>query len=154
MSRLATALRRIRFVILRTAGSPPVAPHPALRRRSYLQLRSPRPAPARTSTVLTKRPHGRTHARESGHPEPAPGLSRGANDAAPEALGPRFRARACTHLAAKVSLSALGGGEGRGEVGEPARSQRRHGPPHPPAATAPGPSLSPRKRAERGKGSR
>src|SRR5206468_8882376 len=67
---------------------------------------------------------------------------------------PRFRARACTHLAAKVSLSALGGGEGRGEVGEPARSQRRYGPPHPPAATAPGPSLSPRKRAERGKGSR
>src|SRR5437667_5654198 len=71
-----------------------------------------------------------------------------------QALGPRFRARACTHLAAKVSLSALGGGEGRGEVGEPARSQRRHGPPHPPAATAPGPSLSPRKRAERAKGSR
>src|SRR5438094_3110425 len=68
MSRLATALRRIRFVILRTAGSPPLAPHPASRRRSYLQLRSPRPAPARTSTVLTKRPHGRTHARESGHP--------------------------------------------------------------------------------------
>src|SRR5207249_6112650 len=91
MSRLATALRRIRFVILRTAGSPPVAPHPALRRRSYLQLRSPRPAPARTSTVLTKRPHGRTHARESGYP--------GATDAAPEApcssqgqaLGPRLR---------------------------------------------------------------
>src|SRR5207247_2283475 len=55
-------------------------------------------------------------------------------------------ARACTHLAAKVSLSALGGGEGRGEVEEPARSQRRHGPPHPPAATAPGPSLSSRKR--------
>ena len=67
---------------------------------------------------------------------------------------PRESARACTHLAAKVSLSALGGGEGRGEVGEPARSQRRHGPPHPPAATAPGSSLSPRKRAERGKGSR
>ena|SRR5438046_668954 len=32
--RLATALRRIRFVILRTAGSPPVAPHPASRRRT------------------------------------------------------------------------------------------------------------------------
>ena len=30
MSRLATALRRIRFVILRTPGSPPVAPHPRL----------------------------------------------------------------------------------------------------------------------------
>ena len=58
MSRLATDLRRIRFVILQTAGSPPVAPHPASRRRSYLQLRSQRPAPARTCTVLTKRPHG------------------------------------------------------------------------------------------------
>ena len=38
MSRLATAPRRNRFVILRTAGSPPVALHPASRRRSYLQL--------------------------------------------------------------------------------------------------------------------
>src|SRR6202047_4664522 len=46
---------------LRTAGSPPVALHPASRRRSYLRLRSLRPAPARTPTVLTKRPHGRTH---------------------------------------------------------------------------------------------
>src|SRR5436309_7870296 len=61
-------------------------------------------------------------------------------------------ARACTHLAAKVSLSALGGGEGRGEVGEPARSQRRHGPPHPPAATAPGPSLSPPQARGEGQG--
>ena len=68
MSRLATASRRIRFVILRTASSPPVALHPASRRRSYLRLRSPRPAPARTSTVLTKRPHGRTHSRASGNP--------------------------------------------------------------------------------------
>src|SRR5205814_10557018 len=65
MSRLATASRRIRFVILRTASSPPVALHPASRRRSYLQLQSPRPAPARTSTALTKRPHGRTHPGES-----------------------------------------------------------------------------------------
>ena len=40
MSRLATASRRIRFVLLRTAGSPPVAPHPASRRRSFLRLRS------------------------------------------------------------------------------------------------------------------
>src|SRR5947207_6194168 len=39
MSRLATASRRIRFVILRTASSPPVALHPASRRRSYLRLR-------------------------------------------------------------------------------------------------------------------
>src|SRR5208337_3303785 len=46
MSRLATAPRRNRFVIpglrrgrlYRTVGSPPVALHPALRRRSYLQL--------------------------------------------------------------------------------------------------------------------
>src|SRR6516165_3704401 len=49
---------RIRFVILRTAGSSPVAPHPASRRRSYLQLRSPRLAPTRTSTMQTARPHG------------------------------------------------------------------------------------------------
>ena len=38
MSRLATRSRRNRFVILRTAGSPPVALHPALRRRSYLRF--------------------------------------------------------------------------------------------------------------------
>jgi hypothetical protein len=39
-SRLATALRRIRFVILRTASSPPDALHPASRRRSLLRLQS------------------------------------------------------------------------------------------------------------------
>jgi hypothetical protein len=39
MGRLATASRRNRFVILRTASSPPVALHPASRRRSYLRLR-------------------------------------------------------------------------------------------------------------------
>ena len=38
--RLAAALRRIEFVILRTDNSPPVALHPASRRRSYLRLRS------------------------------------------------------------------------------------------------------------------
>src|SRR5690349_22507050 len=38
MSRLATAPRRNRFVILRTAASPPVALHPASWRRSYLRL--------------------------------------------------------------------------------------------------------------------
>src|SRR5271167_2806845 len=58
-------------------------------------------------------------------------------------------------------LSALGGGEGRGEVGGPRRSEQRRHPPHPPvpadqarglaADAAPGPSFSPRKRAERGK---
>ena len=37
-SRLATATRRIRFVLLQTGSSPPVAPHPGLRRRSYPQL--------------------------------------------------------------------------------------------------------------------
>src|SRR5208282_3717376 len=81
MSKLAAASRRIRFVILRTAGSPPVALHPASRRRSYLRLRSLQPAPARTCTVLTKRPHGRTHSRESGGrqeiPLPLAGEGRG-----------------------------------------------------------------------------
>jgi hypothetical protein len=38
--RLAAALRRIEFVLLRTDLSPPVALHPASRRRSYLRLRS------------------------------------------------------------------------------------------------------------------
>src|SRR5471030_984975 len=38
MSRLATRPRRNRFVILRTASSPPVALHPASRRRSYLRF--------------------------------------------------------------------------------------------------------------------
>lgn len=38
--RLAAIRRRNRFVILRTDSSLPVTPHPASRRRSYLQLRS------------------------------------------------------------------------------------------------------------------
>jgi hypothetical protein len=38
MSKLAAKSRRSRFVIQRTAGSPPVALHPALRQRSYLGL--------------------------------------------------------------------------------------------------------------------
>ena len=54
------------------------------------------------------------------------------------------------HIAEVISLSAPGGGEGRGEVGRAPSSERRR-PPHPPSAAAPGPSLSPRKRAERGK---
>ena len=58
--RLAASHRRIGFVILRTVGSPPVAPHPASRRRSYLQLRRLWPPPVRTFTALTVRPHGRT----------------------------------------------------------------------------------------------
>lgn len=40
MSRLAATCRRIGFVILRAAFSPPVAPHPASQRRSYLRLHS------------------------------------------------------------------------------------------------------------------
>ena len=40
MSRLAVAIGRIEFVILRTGYSPPVAPHPALRRRSYVRLQA------------------------------------------------------------------------------------------------------------------
>ena len=38
-SQLVAVPRRIEFVILRTASSPPVASHPASLRRSYLQLR-------------------------------------------------------------------------------------------------------------------
>jgi len=38
MSRLAATRRRIGFVILRAARSPPAAPHLASRRRSCLQL--------------------------------------------------------------------------------------------------------------------
>ena len=48
----------------------------------------------------------------------------------------------------------LGGGESRREVGVGPRSKRRRYPPHPPIAIAMGPSLSLRKRAERGKRSR
>ena len=58
--RLAAALRRIEFAILRTDTSPLVALHPAPRRRSYLRLRSLWLSPTRTFTVLMWRPHGRT----------------------------------------------------------------------------------------------
>jgi FAD/FMN-containing dehydrogenase/Fe-S oxidoreductase len=61
---------------------------------------------------------------------------------------PSWSARA--YAGSELSLSALGGGEGRGEVGEPRGLSFRPDPPHPPGANAPGPSLSPRKRAERG----
>src|SRR5258707_921480 len=56
-----------------------------------------------------------------------------------------------------ILLSALGGGEGRGEVGEPPVSNSRATHltlPAQPRGGGPGPSLSPRKRAERGKCSR
>jgi hypothetical protein len=68
MSRLVAAPRRIEFVLLRTDLSPPVALHPASRRRSYLRLRSLWLSPTRTFTVLMWRPHGRTHSRENGNP--------------------------------------------------------------------------------------
>ena len=42
-SRLATTTGRIEFVILRTSRSPPVALHPASRRRSYVRLQSSNP---------------------------------------------------------------------------------------------------------------
>jgi hypothetical protein len=45
-SRLATATGRIEFVNLPTSSSPPVAPHAASRRRSYLRLSRPGLAPS------------------------------------------------------------------------------------------------------------
>jgi hypothetical protein len=53
----------------------------------------------------------------------------------------------------EYSLSAPEGGEGRGEVGGAPRSEQCDHPPHPPAACATSPSLSPRERAERANGS-
>ena len=47
-----------------TSGCSP----PRLAATQLPSISEPRPTPARTCTVLTKRPHGRTHARESGHP--------------------------------------------------------------------------------------
>jgi hypothetical protein len=62
-SRLARSPSRIEFVFLRTSGSPPVAPHPASLRRSYVRFRGRRAcAPEGTSTPLTTRPPGRTGA--------------------------------------------------------------------------------------------
>jgi len=61
--RLAATSRRIEFVLLRTDVPPPVALHPASRRRSYSWLRSVWRAPRRTLTVLTRRPRGRTTKR-------------------------------------------------------------------------------------------
>jgi hypothetical protein len=53
-SRLATTTGRIEFVILRTGRSPPVAPHPASRRRSYVRLRSSNLTSIGTSTLLSQ----------------------------------------------------------------------------------------------------
>ena len=38
--RLAVTPGRIEFVILQTGGSPPVASHPSLRRRSYIRFQT------------------------------------------------------------------------------------------------------------------
>ena len=60
-SRLATIIGRIEFVvILRTSRSPPVAPHPALRRRSYLRLQCPDRTLAGTCTLPIAHTHRRT----------------------------------------------------------------------------------------------
>ena len=58
--RLAATPRRIRFVLLRTDSSPPVAPHPASRRMQLLSVTELWQTPTRTCTVLISRPHGRT----------------------------------------------------------------------------------------------
>jgi len=69
-SRLTTATGRIEFaladchqLVLRTGRSPPVAPHPALRRRSYLRLRGARRSSTRTFTSLMQRHYRRTSRR-------------------------------------------------------------------------------------------
>src|SRR5271168_177621 len=69
MSRLAAPCRRNGLVILQAVRSLPAALHPALLRRSYLQLHVLRLHIGRTFTLLTRQHHRRTHARESGHPD-------------------------------------------------------------------------------------
>ena len=60
-SRLATTPGRIEFVIiLRTSRSPPIALHPASRRRSYVWLQSSDPALTRTYTSLVRSSYKRT----------------------------------------------------------------------------------------------
>src|SRR5450759_4973102 len=66
-SRLATATSRIAFAavdrdqpLLRTGRSPPVAPHPASRRRSYHRLRGTRHPPTRTFTSSIQQHYRRT----------------------------------------------------------------------------------------------
>src|ERR1700689_2309905 len=68
MSRLAAPCRRNGFVILQAVHSLPVALHPALLRRSYLQLHVLRLHIGRTFTLLTRQHHRRTHSRERGNP--------------------------------------------------------------------------------------
>ena len=52
-SRLTTTTGRIEFVSLRTNHSPPVAPHPVSRRRSFVRIQSSNPTLMRTRTSLT-----------------------------------------------------------------------------------------------------
>ncbi len=59
-SRLPDRLGRNRFVILRTGRSPPVASHPASRRRSYFQLQVCNVNLAGTCTLQIKRLQRRT----------------------------------------------------------------------------------------------
>ncbi len=61
--RLATTTGRIEFVILRTSCSPPVALHPASRRRSYFQLQGSDNALARTFTLQIRSTRKRTPQR-------------------------------------------------------------------------------------------
>ena len=69
-SRLATTVGRIEFAVarktqpvLRTNRSPPVAPHPASRRRSYLRLQGPILTLAGTYTLPFQQHHRRTSRR-------------------------------------------------------------------------------------------
>ena len=59
-SRLATTTGRIEFVILRTNRSPPVALHPALRRRSYVRLQCSNPTLTGTCTPPIQHARKRT----------------------------------------------------------------------------------------------
>jgi hypothetical protein len=61
MSRLAATLGRNVFALLRTASSPPVALHPASRRRSYLRLSGVGISRERTSTSQIAPAPRRTH---------------------------------------------------------------------------------------------
>src|ERR1700726_2908898 len=66
MSRLAAPRRRNRFVILQAVRSLPAALHPALLRRSHLQLHVLRLHIGRTFTLLTRQHHRRTHPGKAG----------------------------------------------------------------------------------------
>lgn len=69
MSRLAASPGRIVFALLRTAISPPVALHPASRRRSYLRLSREGISRERTSTSQIAPAPRRTHTGVGRYPE-------------------------------------------------------------------------------------